>query len=307
MHEIFTYMKTQELKDAIIQLKKEKNALILAHNYVIQDLYDVADLIGDSLDLSRKAAKTDAEIIVFCGVHFMAESAKMLSPEKKVLLPDLQAGCFMADMVTVEKLREKKKEHPNAKVVCYVNSSAAVKAESDICCTSANAVKVVNSLDAEKIIFVPDQHLAEYVQKFTDKRIITWPGYCIVHHQLLPEKVIEAQKNHPDAVLIVHPESRSEVVDLADHVVSTNGMLDVVANSDAKEFLIATEEGMLERLRREHPDRKFYALMGVCINMKKITLQNTYETLLEEKNEIFVDEEIAEKAKLTLERMLKVS
>ncbi len=300
-------MTPQEFKEAIIKLKKEKNAIILAHNYQIPDIYDVADLIGDSLDLSRRASKTDAEIIVFCGVHFMAESAKMLSPEKKVLLPSMQAGCFMADMVTVEKLREKKKEHPNAKVVCYVNSSAAVKAESDICCTSANAVKVVNSLDAEEIIFVPDQHLAEYVQRFTDKKIITWPGYCIVHHQLLPEKVIEAQKNHPDAVLIVHPESRSEVVDLADHVTSTNGMLDVVANSDAKEFLIATEEGMLERLRREYPDRKFYALMGVCINMKKITLQNTYETLLEEKNEIFVDEEIAEKAKFTLERMLEVN
>lgn len=300
-------MNTQQLKDAILKLKKEKNAIILAHNYQIPDIYDVADLIGDSLDLSRRAAETDAEIIVFCGVHFMAESAKLLSPQKKVLLPSLQAGCFMADMVTLEKLKEKKKENPNAKVVCYVNSTAAIKAESDICCTSANAVRIVNSLDAEEIIFIPDEHLGEYVQKFTDKKIITWPGYCHVHHVLRAEKVREAQKKHPEAVLIVHPESRMEVVEMADHVTSTNGMLDVVAKSDAQEFLIATEEGILERLRREFPEKTFYALMGVCINMKKINLQNTYETLLEEKNVIEVDEEVAKKARLTLERMLLVN
>lgn len=300
-------MDTQQLKSAILQLKKEKNAIVLAHNYVIPDLYDVADLIGDSLDLARKGAKTDAEIIVFLGVHFMAESSKMLSPEKKVLLPDLQAGCSMANMVTLDKLIEKKKEHPNAKVVCYVNSSAEIKAESDICCTSANAVKIVNSVDAEEILFIPDQHLGEYVQKFTDKKIITWAGHCHVHHALLPEKVIEAKKQHPEAVLLVHPESLAEVVALANYVTSTNGMLDVVANSHEKEFLIATEEGMVQRLRREFSDRQFHVLMGTCEYMKKITLQNTYETLLEEKNEIFVDEEIAEKAKLTLERMLEVS
>ena len=300
-------MQTQQLKSAILQLKKEKNAIILAHNYVIPDLYDVADLIGDSLDLARKGAKTDAEIIVFCGVHFMAESSKMLSPEKKVLLPDLQAGCSMANMVTLDKLIEKKKEHPNAKVVCYVNSSAEIKAESDICCTSANAVKIVNSVDSEEVLFIPDQHLGEYVQKFTDKKIITWSGYCLVHHALRAEKVIEAKRNHSDSVLIVHPESLAEVVALANYVTSTNGMLDVVANSHEKEFLIATEEGMVQRLRREFPDRQFHVLMGTCEYMKKITLQNTYETLLEEKNEISVDEEIAEKAKLTLERMLAVS
>lgn len=300
-------MNKQELKQEIIRLKKEKNALILAHNYQIPDIYDIADLIGDSLDLSRKAAQTDADIIVFCGVHFMAESAKLLSPQKKVLLPSLQAGCFMADMVTLEKLKEKKAEYPNAKVVCYVNSSAEIKAESDICCTSANAIKVVESVDADEIIFIPDQHLGEYVQRFTKKKIITWPGFCHVHHVLTPEKVIASRKKHPNAVLIVHPESRADVVDLADHVTSTNGMLEVVRNSKAKEFLIATEEGMLERLKREFPDRKFYALMGACINMKKITLENTYQALLDEKYEIEVDAQIAQKARLTLEKMLSAS
>lgn len=300
-------MDTQKFKEAIFKLKQEKNAIILAHNYQIPDIYDVADLVGDSLDLSRKASKTDAEIIVFCGVHFMAESAKLLSPNKKVLLPSLQAGCFMADMITVEKLREKKKEYPNAKVVTYVNSTAAVKAESDICCTSANAVKIVNSMDADEIIFTPDQHLGEYVQRFTDKKIITWPGFCHVHRALLPVKVLEAKQKHPKAVLIVHPESRAEVIDLADFVTSTNGMLDVVRVSDAKEFLIATEEGMLERLKREFPDRKFYALMGACINMKKITLENTYEALRDEKYVIEVGEEVAVKASPALQRMLEVS
>ena len=299
-------MNNQALKEAILKLKKEKNALILAHNYQRPEIYDVADLIGDSLDLSRKASQTDAEIIVFCGVHFMAESAKLLSPQKKVLLPSLQAGCFMAEMVTLEKLKAKKKEYPNAKVVCYVNSSAEIKAESDICCTSANAIQIVNSLDAEEIIFIPDQHLGEYVQRFTDKKIITWPGYCVVHHILTAEKVRQAQAKHPEAVLIVHPESQMEVIDLADFVASTNGMLEVVRKSDAREFLIATEEGILERLRREFPDRQFFALMGVCVNMKRITLQNTYEALRDEKYVIEIEEEVAEKARRTLERMLLV-
>lgn len=300
-------MDKEELKQKIFKLKREKNAIILAHNYQIPDIYDVADLIGDSLDLSRKAAETKAEIIVFCGVHFMAESAKILSPEKMVLLPNLEAGCFMAEMITLEKLKQKKKEYPKAKVVCYVNSTAEIKAESDICCTSSNAIKVVQSLDADEIIFIPDQHLGEYVQRFTDKKIITWPGFCYVHHALTSEKVLEEKKHHPEAVLIVHPESRAEVVDLADFVTSTNGMLDVIRKSQAKEFLIATEEGMIERLKREFPEKVFFPLMGICNTMKKITLENTFEALRDEKYEINIRPNIMEKAKNSLEKMLQVN
>ena len=299
-------MTTQEIKDVIIKLKKEKNAIILAHNYQIPDIYDVADLIGDSLDLSRKAAKTDADMIVFCGVRFMAESAKLLSPDKKVLLPNNQAGCPMADMITVNQLKTEKEKHPQAQVVCYVNSSAAVKAESDICCTSANAVKIVNSLDCNEVIFIPDQHLGEYVQRFTDKKIYPWQGFCLVHHALLLEKAIKAKKKYPHAKLVVHPESRSEIIDIADHVTSTNGMLDYVKNSAANEFLIATEEGMTKRLKLEFPKKKFYALMGICSDMKKITLENTLQALREEKYEIEIEPAIAKNARRALERMLEV-
>lgn len=300
-------MNNQELKQAIFQLKKEKNAIILAHNYVIPALYEVADMIGDSLDLSRKAAETNADIIVFCGVHFMAESAKLLSPNKKVLIPDAKAGCFMADMVTVEKLKLEKTKHPNAKVVTYVNSSAAVKAESDICCTSANALKIVNSVDTDEILFVPDQNLANYVQKFTNKKIISWRGYCNVHNALTANETLIAKKKHPNAKLIVHPESKPEVVALADYVTSTNGMLDYVKKSDIKEFLIATEEGMSQRLELEFPNQRFYPLMGKCQTMKLNTLQNTYLTLKNEINEIKLATTTSKKAQLSLQRMLEVT
>ncbi len=297
------------LQKEIRKLLKEKNAVMLAHNYQRDEIQEMADVTGDSLALSRTAAKTDADIIVFCGVHFMAESASILSPDKTVLLPRIEAGCPMADMVTVGKLREKKKELPNIPIVCYVNSTADVKAESDICCTSANAVKVVNSLtDAERVLMIPDMNLALYAARFTAKEVITWKGFCPTHHHLKPEDVLITKKRYPNAKFAAHPECAPEVLDLADHVCSTSGMYKYAKDSGAKEFIIGTEAGILYRLRKENPQKKFYLASDdlICPNMKITTLEDVYAAIQDMINIVKVPEDIRIPAKKALDRMLEI-
>ncbi|MFA6917327.1 MAG: quinolinate synthase NadA [Candidatus Gracilibacteria bacterium] len=296
------------LVEKIIKLKKAKNAVILAHNYQRPEIYEVADFIGDSLELCRKAVTTSAKIILFCGVNFMAESAAILNPEKKVIVPYLDAGCAMADMVTARSLHEFKKKYPRAKVVCYVNSSASVKAESDICCTSSNAAKVVKSLKEKEIIFVPDKNLADYVQKqVPDKKIIPWQGFCPVHHSLTKEYILDVKKTYPNAEILAHPECRPEVLELADHISSTSGMVWCAKNSKAKEFFVLTECGMVERLNRELPDKKFYGLCNMCFDMKKNTLPAVLKCLEDEKPVVRVDKKVALKAGKAFDRMFAVA
>ncbi|MCF7845897.1 MAG: quinolinate synthase NadA [Candidatus Peribacteraceae bacterium] len=303
------------MQSRIRELKSKKNAVILAHSYQLPEIYDVADAVADSFELAVAAQKTKAAIIVFAGVHFMAESAKLLNPKKKVLLPDREAGCFLADCVTVEKLREKKKARPEAGVVAYVNSTAAVKAESDACCTSANAIEICRKLPQKQIIFVPDGNLGEWVgENLPEKEIITWPGSCYVHARISEEKVLAAQKLHPEAKILVHPESPKKIRALADLVAGTGGMSKFVKNSAAKEFLIGTESGMLEKLRRENfipaeagTRKKFFALAGECINMKKITLEKVLNSLKNEEFEIKVDAKTAAAARHSLQKMIDLS
>ena len=293
--------------DEIKRLKKEKDAVILVHNYQRPEIQDIADYIGDSLDLSKRAASIDCEIIVFCGVRFMAESAKILSPDKTVLLPRLDAGCPMADMVTVAELKELKSQYPDATVVSYVNTNADVKAESDVCCTSANAVKVIQNIKANKIIFTPDRNLANWVQRFTNKEIIPWNGYCYVHEGMEPDVVKLAKDLHRDAKLIVHPECRKEVVDLADEVLSTSGMVKFAKESDTNKIIIGTEEGIIYRLKKENPDKTFYTAgpPRMCRNMKLTTLKDVLFALREDKYKIEIPEPIIQKAKIALDRMLE--
>lgn len=299
-------MKQQELIDRINKLKKEKNAVILVHNYQIPEIYEVADFIADSLELCIKASKTDAEIIVFCGVDFMAESARILNPEKLVLHPNKLAECPMAQMVTPEQIIKAKKQYPKAVVVSYVNTTAEVKAVSDICCTSANAVKVVNSLKENEIIFTPDKNLAAYVQTKTKKKVIPVEGYCYVHDEIEAESVRKAKENYPNARVLVHPECRPEVIELADAVCSTSQMVKYCKESKDKEFIIVTECGMINRLKRDFPDKTFYAIGGVCIQMKKITLQNVYDSLVKEQFRVEIPKKIMEKAKKALDRMIAI-
>ncbi len=293
--------------EEITKLKKEKNAIVLVHNYQRSEIQDIADSLGDSLGLAREAAKTDARIIVFCGVRFMAETAKILSPKKMVLLPRKDAGCPMADMITAEDLRKLKEKHADAKVVSYVNTNADVKAESDICCTSANAIKVVRNIKAKKIIFTPDKNLAAYCQKFVDKEIIPWNGYCYVHEKIRKEEVRLAKEKFPDALLLVHPECNPSVIDLADEVLSTSGMLNFAKKTDKKIFLIGTEEGLIYRLKKENPGKEFYAAgtAKMCRNMKLTTLNDVYFSLKEERYAIELPEGIIESAQKALEAMLK--
>ncbi len=293
--------------EKIKQLKNKRNAIILAHNYQRADVQDAADFVGDSFGLSQKAVASGADVIVFCGVDFMAESAAVLNPEKTVLMPELSAQCPMAAMITPEALKLEKQKHPDAAVVCYVNTSAAVKAKSDICCTSANAVKVVNSLDENEIIFVPDRNLALYVAANTNKKIIPWNGYCPTHHLILPGDILLEKEEHPEAQVLVHPECRPDVVELADKVLSTSGMLKYAAQSDAKEFIIGTELGLLHRLRKENPQKKFYpaTAYAVCPNMKMNTLGSIIRALEKNEHVIKVPENIRKKAKLSLDRMLE--
>lgn len=298
----------ERIKERIEHLKKERRAIILAHNYQRPEVQVIADILGDSLDLSQQAASTEAEVVIFCGVHFMAESASMLAPEKMIILPDLNAGCPLADMVTPETLRARKKELPDAKVVCYINSSAAVKAESDICCTSANAVKVVNYLEAERILFIPDKNLAHFVSRFTEKEIIPWEGYCITHHRVTAEEILKAKENHPRAAVIVHPECQPEVVDLADEVFSTSGMVKFARQSDCKEIIVGTEMGLVERLKRENPEKRFYLASPkfICPTMKLTTLEKVLQALETLQPEVRVEEPIRSLAKATLDKMLAI-
>lgn len=302
-------MDKAELVNKISELKAERKAVIVAHNYQIDDVQEIADVVGDSLALSQYCASNDAEVIVFCGVHFMAESAKILSPEKTVLLPELHAGCPMADMVTAEELIKKKKEHPGAVVVCYINSSAEVKAESDICCTSSNAIKVVRSLKEKDIIFVPDKNLGSYVAKMVpEKNIILWEGFCVTHHRIREEDVKKIKQLYPEALLLVHPECQEDIVKLADFVGSTKQIIDFATESDNKKFIIGTEMGVMYKLKKNNPQKEFYLMSQglICPNMKKTSLKSVYAVLNEMKNSIQLDENVRIRAKKSLDRMLEV-
>lgn len=298
----------KDMLKRISELKAERNAVILVHNYQRPEVQGIADYLGDSLGLSQRAAELDVDVIVFCGVDFMAESAAILSPEKTVLLPELEAQCPMAAMITPAQLRRLKAEHPDAAVVCYVNTSAEVKAESDVCCTSANAVKVVNAIDADEIIFVPDKNLALYAAAHTDKTVIPFEGYCPTHHQILKGDVLLAMEEHPDAEVLAHPECRPEVVALADAVLSTGGMVRHVKNSPRREFIIATEEGIVHRLKKENPEKSFHLASSyiVCPNMKMITLESIADALERNQHVISVREDVRVRAKRALERMIDI-
>jgi len=297
------------IEDRINELKKDKKAVILAHNYQILDVQKIADFVGDSLELARKSTGIDAEIIVFAGVYFMVETAKILNPEKKVLIPEIQARCPMADMITANDIKRLREKYPEAGFVAYINTNADVKAEVDVICTSANAAKIVNAMPHKEIVFVPDMNLGSWVKKNTNKKVILYNGYCYVHRDFDPEKVRELKEKYPDAVLLVHPEARPEVVDMADAVVSTSGMLHYVKDSDAKRFIVVTEEGLLERLRMLHPDREIISpgIKGICKDMKKITLQLVLNSLEEEKYEIKIPDNTLNRAKASIERMLEIS
>lgn len=302
--------KFDRLRADIARLREERKAVILAHLYQRPEIQDVADFIGDSLMLAQKAAATDAEVIVFCGVHFMAESAAILSPDKVVLLPEERAGCPMADMITAEALREKKRRHPEAVVVCYVNSSAEVKAESDICCTSSNAVKVVNSLPPEQpVLFVPDQNLGHWVGLQTGRKIIPWEGYCNTHDRVTVEEIKKARALHPEAPVLVHPECRPDVVALADGVFSTAGIIKYAQASEAREFIIGTECGILHQLHKTCPGKEFHLVTNklVCPNMKSTTLDKVNWCLEEMQPRITVSDDIRERANAALDRMLALS
>ncbi|MAH01637.1 MAG: quinolinate synthase NadA [Candidatus Woesearchaeota archaeon] len=296
---------TDKLIEQVLKLKQQKNTVILVHNYQIPDMYKIADFIGDSLELSKQAAKTDADIILFCGVKFMAETAKILSPKKTVLLPTLEAGCSLADMATAEKLKEMKKKHPKAAVVSYVNTSAEVKALSDVCCTSMNAVKIVNSLPNEEIIFLPDKNLGRYVQSKTNKKIILWDGYCSIHHELNAKALTDLKKQNPNAKIIAHPECRTDILQAADHICGTGGMAKFAKLDNAKDFIVVTECGMTEKLREDAPDKNFHSFCNICPYMKTTTLPLVVNSLKNNQNEIKLPEEIIAKAKKALDRMLE--
>jgi quinolinate synthase len=303
-------MEHKQLVDEIIRLKKERDALILAHNYQVAEVQEIADVVGDSFALSKHAASTAHKVIVFCGVHFMAESAKILSPEKTVLLPALDAGCPMADMVTADRLREMKAQYPEAAVVCYVNSSAEVKAECDICCTSSNAVKVVQSMPNKQIIFAPDQNLGSYIaQKVKDKEMILWKGFCITHKRVRAEEVIRIKELYPNAKLLVHPECEPEIQALADFLGSTSEIIKYAGEIPEKDVIIGTEEGVLHILKKQNPHKNFYLLSPglICANMKKTRVKDVYLSLLHMQHEITLDEDIRVKALRSLEEMLKIS
>lgn len=297
---------TLDLKNEINRLKKEKNAIILAHYYQVGDVQEVADFVGDSFELSRKAKENSADTIVFCGVKFMAESAKILSPLKTVLLPVKEAGCPMADMADVSQVLEMKRKHPKAKVVTYVNSSAEVKAVSDICCTSSNAVKIVEKIDSDEIIFVPDKNLGSYVQeKVPNKKIILWDGYCRVHNRVTVDDVMKVKDENSDAEVLIHPECPKEVRNVADYIGSTSGIINYSKASDNKKFIIVTEQGVIYNMEKDEPDKEFIPIRGmICSNMKKTFLIDVYNSLNEMKNEIEIEENMRLKAANALENML---
>jgi len=298
-----------DLEEKIRDLKKKRNAIILVHNYQLPEVQDIADFRGDSLELSRIASKTDAKVILFCGVHFMAETASILCPAKSVIMPDINAGCPMANMLTAEDLRKLKEEHPKAVAVGYVNTSALVKAELDICCTSTNAVAVVNALkDKEEIIFVPDKYLADYVSKETGRKLISWNGFCPTHVKILPEDIKREKKFHPKAKVMVHPECLPPVVALADVVLSTSKMCQFAKETEAEEIIVGTEVGLIHRLKSDNPTKEFYPASerAVCPNMKRATQEKVLWALEELKEEVKVSDEIRRRARKAIDRMLEI-
>ena len=297
------------ITEKIQQLKEKRDAVILAHNYQLGEIHDIADFVGDSLDLSQKAAQTDAKVIVFCGVHFMAETASLLCPDKIVLIPDEHAGCPMADMVTVEDLRKKKSESPDASVVCYINTTAAVKTECDICCTSSNALKVVSTIpEGKPIIFVPDRYLGAFAAAQSDREMILWPGYCPTHQRITADDIVKLKKQYPEAQVVVHPECRSDVTALADKALGTGGMMRYARESEHKDFIIGTEIGIIYRLRKENPSKRFIPAseQAICPNMKLITLEKILWSLEEMVYQVSVPEELRDKARKPVERMLAI-
>jgi quinolinate synthase len=293
----------------IAALKHERRAVVVAHNYTLPEIQDVADFTGDSLELARRCVEIDADTIVFCGVRFMAETAAILNPERTVLLAEGSAGCPLADFIDAAELKIWQRRYPGVPVVTYINSSAEIKAESYICCTSANGVKVAASVPGDDILFVPDQNLGHFIAGQTDKNVILYPGYCHVHHQLTPEQVKEARERYPEAAVIVHPECRSEVIDLADAALSTSQMLRYVTDSPNRSFIVGTEAGLLHQLRRRHPDRAFHLLTDslICPDMKKTTLTVLADTLEHGRNRVTVPEEIRVRAKKAIDRMLAIA
>lgn len=298
-----------ETQKRIRGLLDNKNAILLAHYYQRDEIQDIADILGDSLALSMEAAETTADVIVFAGVRFMAESASILSPDKTVLLPRLDAGCPLADKITVEELQQAKRQHPGAAVVTYVNSSADIKAHSDICCTSANAVRIVDGLDTDTVLMVPDGNLARYTAQFTEKKVIPWKGFCYVHHNLSPDDIRKVKEAHPGAPVAVHPECRPEVTAMADFVGSTGGILQFARETDAQEVIIGTEQGIMHQLKKESPDKTFIPASNhlICVDMKRMTLDDILHSLLEMKYVIRVPEEIRVPANRALGRMLEAS
>jgi len=296
------------LTERILKLKKERNAVILAHNYQLGEVQDIADFVGDSLELSQNAAKTKADVIVFCGVHFMAETASILNPDKTVLLPDQHAGCPMANMINARQLREEKKKFPKATTVCYINTTAEVKAESDICCTSANGVKVVESIPNDEIIFVPDQYLGHFISTKTKKTMHLWPGYCPTHTRIRAEDITRLRSEYPNARAVVHPECRPEVIAVADEVLSTGGIIRYAKREDVKEVIVGTELGIIYRLRKENPGKRFIPVteQAVCPNMKLITLEKVLWSLEEMAPLVKVAEPIRVKAKAAVDKMLAI-
>ncbi len=296
------------LHEKVLELKRKKNALVLVHNYQMSEIQVIADHIGDSLGLARIAMQAERNLIVFCGVRFMAETAKILNPDARVLIPREDATCPMADMIEPADIRRLREEYPGVQVCSYVNTNADVKADTDVCCTSANAVEVVQGLKAERVVFTPDRNLASYVGRHVNTEIIPFDGYCYVHMKFSAEDIRDSKSAHPKAVVLVHPECRPEVIDEADEVLSTSGMLRYAKESPAKEFIIATEEGLIERLTREMPDKAFYSAgkARFCFNMKKIRLNDVYRSLDEEIYEVHVPPEIMKKARISLERMVSV-
>lgn len=296
-----------EINLKIENLKRDRNAIILAHNYQRGEVQDIADFVGDSLELCQSAAKTDADVIVFCGVHFMAETASILCPDRIVLLPDIRAGCPMANMITAEKLREKKREMPDAAVVCYINSSAEVKAESDICCTSSNAVDVIKSLKSDQVLFVPDQYLGHFVSSRANKQIVLWPGFCPTHVKFLAEHIVLRKKEYPHARVVVHPECRPDVTGMADLVLSTGAMCKFSRETQAKEIIVGTETGIIHRLQKENPEKRFIPLFkhAICPNMKLTTLEKILEALETMAPQVTVPETVRDGAGKAVRSMLE--
>ncbi|MFQ6002414.1 MAG: quinolinate synthase NadA [Candidatus Zixiibacteriota bacterium] len=302
-------VKDEKLVNHILKLKEERKAIILAHNYQIGEVQDIADFVGDSLGLSQQAANTNAVVIVFCGVHFMAETAKILSIEKTVLMPDLNAGCAMANMITPRQLKEMKRKHPGAVVVSYINTTAEIKAEVDYCCTSANSVKVVQAIPKEKeILFIPDKYLGDYISKQANRKMILWEGYCPTHRRILGEDILKKKALYPKAEVLVHPECTPDVIAMADKVLSTSGICRYAKESNSEEFIIGTEVGILHRLQKESPNKRFYpaSILSDCPNMKLNNLEKILWSLEDMVYEVEVPTDIAQRAKRSIDRMLEI-